>query len=57
MTAAAVLMALLSVAPMSVDIRSADGFVLKGSYFSPGSRVPGSSCSTSATAIARCGIV
>jgi dienelactone hydrolase len=41
MTSAAVLMALLSVAPMSVDIRSADGFILKGSYFSPGQAGPG----------------
>lgn len=40
MTGAAIALAMLAAAPMSVDVRSADGFVLKGSYFSPGTRGP-----------------
>lgn len=35
MTGLAIALAVLASTPMSVDVRSADGFVLKGSYFSP----------------------
>jgi hypothetical protein len=40
MTGLAIALAVLASAPMSVDVRSADGFVLKGSYFSPGTAGP-----------------
>jgi dienelactone hydrolase len=40
MTGLAITLAVLAATPMSVDVRSADGFVLKGSYFSPGKGGP-----------------
>ena len=40
MTGLALVFAVLAATPMSVDVRSADGFVLKGSYFSPGAAGP-----------------
>jgi dienelactone hydrolase len=40
MTGLAIALAVLAATPMNVDVRSADGFVLKGSYFSPGKAGP-----------------
>jgi len=40
MTGIAMVLAALAAAPISVDIRSPDGFVMKGSYFSPAATGP-----------------